>query len=325
MDYKKIPANRDIRLTFLGCGNITKKHARLVKKLGSNVSTGFASRSSNKSETYRKSLNGEKAYASYEDAIMDEWADIIMICTPPKYHFDLAKQALLAGKHIIIEKPPLFKSSDFDLLAKIAEPNGLQILVAENYFYRPMRTKLTEILHSGVIGDVKFIHISAVKEQIIDDWRGDQDEVGFGALFEGGIHWISIMNNLGFDTKKARGFLPAGEPDLEKSIQATLESDGPVINLIYSWDVNSVFKGLRISRIFGTKGSVRFESNGLFTFVRGKKWKLSFFSPSKMTGFKLMFDDFFESLVEGKPAQYHMALAKKDLMTVERIYKTTKE
>ena len=325
MDYKKIPIDRDIRLCFLGCGNITKKHAGLVKKLGYKVSTAFASRSIDKSEEYCKTLNGEKAYANYNDAIEDDWADVIMICTPPKYHFDLAKQALLAGKHIIIEKPPLLKSSDFDLLAEIADPKGLQILVAENYFYRPMRTKLKEIIHSGVIGDVKFIHISAVKEQLVDDWRGDQDQVGFGALYEGGIHWISIMNNLGFEIKKIRGLLPGGEATLEKSIQATLESDGPIINLIYSWDVNSLLKGVRISRIFGTKGSVRFESNGIFTFVRGKKWKLSFLSPSKVTGFKPMFEDFFGSLVAGKQAQYHMALAKKDLMTVEEIYKTAKE
>lgn len=321
MNYKIIENKRPIRICFLGCGNITSRHAKTVLKVGHNIETGFASRDKNKSDNYLNKYNGSKSYGSYDEAVSDDWADVIMICTPPKYHLEWAEQALNNNTHIILEKPPLLKSEDFDLLHKISAPKGLHVLVAENYFYKPLRKKLIDVINSGVIGEPKFIHISAAKNQDVDDWRGNSDEVGYGALYEGGIHWISFMNNLGYEVEQSSGFLPSGQDKLERSVQVSMKTkDGPVINLIYSWEVNALFKGLRISRVFGTKGSIRWESNGIFMWVRGQSWRMKIPGLKDIGGFQTMFKDFFNALRSGQEAEYNWEKAKLDLKTIEDIY-----
>jgi predicted dehydrogenase len=101
-------------------------------------------------------------------------------------------------------------------------------------------------------------------------------------------------------------------------------SEGPVGALYYSWEIPSILKGLRISRIYGKEGSVTFESNGLLIIVNGKRKKILFPGFSDIAGYKAMFRDFFESLRTGKEPLYTLELAKRDLELVETIYSSTK-
>jgi predicted dehydrogenase len=95
--------------------------------------------------------------------------------------------------------------------------------------------------------------------------------------------------------------------------------EGAVGTLLYSWEVPTVFKGLRISRVFGREGSITFESNGIFIVVRGKKKKLIFPGLSDIAGYKGMFRDFFNALRTGQEAQFTLELAKQDLQLIEEI------
>ena len=79
---------------------------------------------------------------------------------------------------------------------------------------------------------------------------------------------------------------------------------------------------MRLSKIFGTKGSITLESNGIFIFVRGKKWRFIFPGFSDIVGKKAMFKDFFHALRTGQEPQYNLALAKRDLEFIEKAYKT---
>jgi len=320
--YKNYTKDQPINLAFLGCGNIVKSHVKSIRWADAKVQLSFASRNISKAEEYKTQFKGHQAFGSYKDAINSTEVDVIFITTPPNSHYDLAKAALQAGKHVIVEKPPFFKSSDFTQLGPIAEANSCQLLVAENYFYKPMRYRIKELLDSGVIGQPLFINISATKKQKSkNDWREEQDLAGYGALFEGGIHWINFINNIGLSINKVNGFRPIKEGTLEKSMQVTASTEqGAIINLLYSWEVDTMFFGLRLSRIYGTEGSITFESNGISVFTRGKRKKLGFPQLSKITGFKLMFKDFFVSLRAGKQPEFNYRMAQRDLELIEEAY-----
>ncbi len=320
--YNKLTADSPITLAFLGCGNIVKSHTKAIRWADKEIQLAFASRDLTKAEQYKKTYRGSQAFGSYDEAILSASVDIIFITTPPKFHYQLAKKALQAGKHVIVEKPPFFKSSDIAELGPFADSQGCQLLIAENYFYKPMRYRIHELLESGVIGQPLFINISATKKQKSkNDWREDQELTGYGALFEGGIHWINFINNIGLTISKVHGFRPIKAGALEKSMQVTAATEeGTIINLLYSWEVDTMFFGLRLSRIYGTEGSITFESNGVSVFTRGKKKKLGFPQLSKITGFKPMFKDFFVSLRAGKQPQFTYQMAQRDLELIEEAY-----
>lgn len=323
MTFKKIPPTQPIRLAFLGCGNITAKHGKRLKKF-SDVQSFYASRSEGKAKEFNQKLSGHGHFGTYQAAIGSPEIDVVFIATPPADHLELTLAAVRAGKHVIVEKPPFFKSSDFDLVDAERAKTGVQVMVAENYFYKPLLRKLRETLAANLIGEVKFLFFNATKTQKTGDWRDDNDLTGGGALFEGGIHWINFMNNLGLDVQTVTGFLPHKKADkLERSMQVVMKyKDGPIGTLLYSWEVNTLLKGLRICRIYGTEGSITFEANGLFIFVRGRKWRLIFPGFADIIGANAMFRDFFDALRNGDEPAFSFAMAKRDVAAIEEAYRT---
>jgi UDP-N-acetylglucosamine 3-dehydrogenase len=321
--YKQVTG--PLRIAFLGCGKITGKHAKTLKAFD-NVHLYFASRSAQKAAEFEAKYKGDGHFASYQAAINSPNVDVVFIATPPDSHLELATTAMKAGKHVIVEKPPFFSSADFDTIDALRKEYGVQLFVSENYYYKPVLQKLRTILAQNLIGDIKFMFFNATKTQQVDDWRGDIKTTGGGALYEGGIHWINFISNMGMAIKKITGFYPdnkSAKGKLERSMQVVAEyEDGAIGTLLYSWEVNALLKGLRMSRIYGSKGSVKFESNGLFMFVRGDKWKLIFPGISDIGGVKGMFADFIKALREGEDAQFSLEKAKRDLVFIEQAYKT---
>jgi predicted dehydrogenase len=235
-------------------------------------------------------------------------------------------KALRAGKHVIVEKPPFLKAADFAAIRKAQQETGRRVFVAENYFYKPLAYQLRTLLKSGMIGEPLFVHVNALKEQPVKDWRGETNLSGGGALFEGGIHWINFIANFGLTVKTMRGLRPGSRAGMERSILVNAEyAEGPVGTLYYSWETPSLFKGLRLSKIYGREGSITFESNGLFIIVRGKEKRLIFPGLKDIAGFKAMFVDFISSIRDGIDPQFNLDLAERDLKLIENIYESLKD
>ncbi|MFQ5641312.1 MAG: Gfo/Idh/MocA family protein [bacterium] len=311
-----------LNLAFLGCGFASKLHSRTLSGF-KNVRRFYASRDGKKAESYHRKYHGHGTFAAYEAAIQSPKIDVVFVATPPQQHLEWTLMALQANKHVMVEKPPFLKASDFDAIRKAEAESQGRVFVAENYYYKPLAQKLREIIQSGVIGELLFIHVNALKRQVVHDWRGDEKLSGGGALFEGGIHWINFIANLGLQLKSVHGLRPGSHEGMEQSILVSLlYEQGPVGTLSYSWETPSLFKGLRISKIYGREGSVTFESNGIFILVRGKKKRLIFPGLKDIAGYKGMFEDFFESIRSGKDPQFNLNLAEQDLKLIEQIYES---
>ena len=176
-----------------------------------------------------------------------------------------------------------------------------------------------------MIGEVLFIQVNALKLQKTGDWRDNASLAGGGALYEGGVHWVNFMASLGYSLSEVNGFQPGNSKGADRSYLVSFKyAEGPVGALFYSWEIPSLFKGLRISRIYGKEGSITFESNGLFIIVKGKRKKIILPGFSDIAGYKALFRDFFESLRTGDEPLYTLELAQKDLELIEKIYSSAK-
>ncbi|HZN99091.1 MAG TPA: Gfo/Idh/MocA family oxidoreductase, partial [Gemmatimonadales bacterium] len=258
----------DLNLVFLGCGSIARQHALRLRSLGG-VRCGFASRDGQRAAEFSQRLGGISSYGAYESALLDESVDAVAITTPTAQHLPLTLSALEAGKHVIVEKPGFLRSADVDLVEAATAESGCRVLVAENYAYKPLRRVLRDVITSGEIGEVRYLAVNALKLQRSGGWRDDESLAGGGALFEGGIHWMHLMADLGLTIESVHGFRPDGAGGIERSMLVVVQYEqGAVGTLHHAWDTASLFRGLRLSRIYGTRGSVTFESNGLFVAVR---------------------------------------------------------
>ena len=312
-----------IHLAFLGCGFATRLHSKTLKSIKADVRCFYASRDQQKAMVFNHEFNGSGHFASYEAAIHDEKIDAVLVATPPVSHLELTLQALRAGKHVIVEKPPFLHAADFDMIRQVQKETGRRVFVAENYFYKPLAFKLRELINKEIIGEILFVQINAIKLQKTGNWRDDTQLSGGGALFEGGIHWINFIANLGMPVKSVRGFRPGKRDGVEKSMLVAIEYEsGAVGSLSYSWEVPVLLQGIQLSRIYGRKGVITFESNGILILVNGVRRKLMFPGLSDIAGYKGMFRDFLQVLQTGEEPAMNLAVAQKDLQLIEAIYQS---
>ena len=320
------PSPASLGLAFLGCGRATEMHSRTLKRLGLGLRLHYASRDPARAARLRQRHRGAGVFTSYEKAIADPGIDVVLVTTPPALHLDQTVQALRAGKHVIVEKPAFLQPEDVAVVGTEAHRAGRRVCVAENYCYKPLRVRLVRLLEEGLIGEPLFLQINAVKHQQAEGWRNEPALAGGGALFEGGIHWIHLMSNLGLEVRRVTGYLPgagAPESDRERSVLVVVEyAGGAVGTLSYSWEVPSPLRGVRISRIYGRLGSVTFESNGIFTFVHGRRTRCGIPGLVDIAGYRSMFRDFIDAIRTEREPKMTLDMAERDLRLVRDIYRS---
>jgi predicted dehydrogenase len=103
-----------------------------------------------------------KTYQNYIDILNDKAIDAVSIATPVSTHFKIAKEALLAGKHVLVEKPITTKSKDAEELIEIAKSKKKTLMVGHTFEYSGAIHKIKEIVDSKEIGDIYYFDSNRV-------------------------------------------------------------------------------------------------------------------------------------------------------------------
>jgi predicted dehydrogenase len=98
------------------------------------------------------------ATADYADLLGDPGLDAVVISTPVPTHYELAKQALEAGKHVLVEKPPAMRGAEMDDLVRLSEERDLVCMPGHLLLYHPGIAKLKELVDAGSLGDVLCVY-----------------------------------------------------------------------------------------------------------------------------------------------------------------------
>jgi predicted dehydrogenase len=94
---------------------------------------------------------------THQHAVNGAGLDAVMVATPVRFHFQIAKDCLLAGKHTFIEKPMAASVAECDELVQIAESRKLVLMVGHTFLYAPPIRKIKEIVDHGDIGEIQYI------------------------------------------------------------------------------------------------------------------------------------------------------------------------
>jgi predicted dehydrogenase len=313
-----------IAIALLGAGGIARRHARTLASLDGAARCWIASRDAARAARLCAEVRGAGAFGSYDEAIADPRIDAVLVCTPPAHHLRLTLAAVGAGKQVIVEKPPFLRASDFDAVEAAASGAGVRVLVAENYRYKPLLRFLREVIASGEIGDVRYVAANALKHQAAPGWRSDPALAGGGALFEGGIHWVHLMASLGPAVRSVQAYRPGPRDAPERSMLVVFGYEGGGVGTLHhAWDTPGLLRGLRLSRVHGSRGSIAFESNGVIATVRGARGRRVVVPGFRdISGYRAMFTDFMASLESGREPLMTLADARRDLELVEAAYRS---
>jgi len=128
---------------------------------------------------------------SADDVMTDKSIDLVVITTPNEYHYSLAQQALLAGKHVILEKPFTITSDEADDLMKTARQKKLVLSVYQNRRLDGDFLTIRKIIDEGFLGKLVEYesHFDRFRNYFKQNWR-EKDVPGSGILYDLGPHLI---------------------------------------------------------------------------------------------------------------------------------------
>jgi predicted dehydrogenase len=121
----------------------------------------------------------------FEDVLEDESVEAVVVATPVPTHYDLARRALDAGKHVFVEKPPAMRGAEIEELCELAEERGRVLMPGHLLLYHPGVQKLKEIVDSGELGDVLYVYGN---RQNLGTFRTNEN-----ALWSLGVHDLSVL------------------------------------------------------------------------------------------------------------------------------------
>ncbi len=186
---------------LVGAGFIGPVHAEGLKRLNVPI-TGILGVSEQESREAASALGLQRAYRSYPEVLADPDVQVVHIATPNRLHFQMAADALRAGKHVMCEKPLAMTSGESSELVRLARQSP-QLAAGVNYNIRfyPLCIEARERVARGEIGQVFTVFGSYVQDWLLlptdYNWRVLAEQGGeLRAIADIGTHWMDLVQTV---------------------------------------------------------------------------------------------------------------------------------
>ena len=227
-----------IRFGILGCGTIAPNHARAIDAAGGAVLAGAVSRRYEQAQAFAETFSC-RAYETYEAMLSDDAVDAVSVCTPTGLHFDNARQALLAGKHVLVEKPLCLTLQEADTLIALARARGLSLGVISQSRFSDAAQAIRRLVDSGAAGrpvSAQLMMRFYRGQDYYDSaaWRGTFAGDGGGVIMNQGIHGIDLLCYLMGRPVSVTGYARTRLRDIEveDTVAAALEFESGAVAVI---------------------------------------------------------------------------------------------
>jgi predicted dehydrogenase len=118
---------------------------------------GLCEMSRDRAEKFTARYPGVRTTADFAEVLADPTVDAVAVATPPRTHYTLVKQALEAGKHVLVEKPLATDAAAAQELVDLAAREGLVLMPGHTFLYSPPVNKVRDLIRSGELGEIYFI------------------------------------------------------------------------------------------------------------------------------------------------------------------------
>ncbi|MEX2593469.1 MAG: Gfo/Idh/MocA family oxidoreductase [Anditalea sp.] len=187
---------KKVKVAVVGTGFIGPAHIEALRRLPNIEVVALCEATLELAREKAKLLGIERAFI-FEDLLKEEDIEVIHICTPNFLHYSQSKAALLAGKHVICEKPLATKIEEAEDLVALAKEKGLVNAIHFNLRYYPMVRQMKTMREEGELGEIYSIMGSYLQDwlflQTDYNWRLEPDKSGDSrAIADVGSHLLDL-------------------------------------------------------------------------------------------------------------------------------------
>ncbi|MGE5402536.1 MAG: Gfo/Idh/MocA family protein [Ignavibacteriales bacterium] len=313
---------KKIKLGIIGCGIAAwELHLPALQKLNDRFEiTALCNHTEPKARELSDLLGGVPYELEYKKLLRNEDVEAVDIALPIHLNYQVTKDSLEAGKHVIVEKPIAANLAEAKRMLQFPEKYESVMMVAENFRYRKVFKRLRQIIESGRIGNVYaaawdiYHYVSDDSKYAQTRWRRHHVYPG-GFMTDGGVHNIAALRDLFGEVTELNAFTKSinpgiGYPDTMGLQFETTRGVNVTFNLFYSVD------GFWENRflIFGEKGSIVVLDNRII--IKSNNGDNIEENADDDGGYIAEFSEFYDAIVEGKNVISTFAEAYKDLQVI---------
>jgi UDP-N-acetyl-2-amino-2-deoxyglucuronate dehydrogenase len=251
-----------LHFAIIGCGRIAIRHAENIKRVG--ILAAVCDIEEEKAIKFAQTYNTQ-AFTSLLDLLQSGITiDVVVICTPNGFHAEHSIKALMAGKHVLCEKPMSLTTEDAHQMRDTALKYSKKLFVVKQNRYNPPVLFVKTLLDEQKLGKILSFQLNCFwnrpQAYYTGDWRGTKSLDG-GLLYTQFSHFIDLLFWLLGDVKNVTGikenFGLRDNLEIEDSGVAIIRmEDGAIGTLNYT--INSYQQNMEGSlSLFGEKGTVK--------------------------------------------------------------------
>ena len=240
----------NLRYGILSTSSIAPRFIAAVRAVGAGEVVALSSRTLEKAKEKATLWDIPKAYGSHEELLADEDVNIVYISSVNAQHYPMAKAAILAGKHVVCEKPCTTSAANTRELFALAREKGVFLMEAEKMLFLSAILELKKRIDSGALGEIRMAELSHSFSAGYNTWLFDP-AAGGGTLLSSGIYAVQLLQWLFGTMKSIGGVRSVTESGGEWQYALTGEMENGVLFTIKN---STQVKLDNTTRFYGTKG-----------------------------------------------------------------------
>lgn len=274
-----------------------------------------------KAKEFSQLIGGVPYYLNHKDLLANSEVEAVDLVLPIHLNFSVTKDALEAGKHVIVEKPIASNLFDAELMTSFEDRYEQVMMIAENYRYNPVFARAKAMIDGGEIGKPysvfwdNFNMMDSSNKYGRTQWRIDHQYPG-GFVTDGGIHQIAVLRDIFGEITSGIAFTRSVNPQIGKTDSMTFQftTEGGVNGVFNAYFSANGFNGNRLT-VLGEKGTIQVEGKNVILLKRGGKQDVEETIETD-GGYQAEFEDFYDSIMKDKEPVSTFFEAYKDFQTI---------
>ncbi len=306
----------------------TVKVIPAIQKAANSEVVAISSRSYKKAKEEAGKLGIPKVFGSYKEMLSDPDIDAVYNPLPNHLHVSYTLKALEAGKHVLCEKPIALDANEAKrFLEKVEQYPYLKVMEAFMYRFHPQWQKAKQLVHEGIIGEIKTIHSFFSYYNTDPDNIRNKEDIGGGALMDIGCYCISFPRFI-FEKEPRRvvGLIDRDpEMKIDRIASGMLDfSDG----LISTFTCSTQLMPFQRAEIHGTNGRIEIEipvnappdeETRIFLYTEQGKDTFTFPPVDQYT---LQADQFADAIINNKPVPTPLTDALGNMQVIDALFES---
>lgn len=322
---------KPVKLGIIGCGIAARElHWPALQKLQDKFEIPLVcNHTEPKAKDFAELVGGVPYVLDYRELLQSPEVEAVDIVLPIPMNYQVTRDALRAGKHVLVEKPLAANLSQARKMLVLEKRYPLVMMVAENFRYRPTFYRLKAYLDQGQIGKPYAVFWNVFYRLDRDDkyartqWRIHHQYPG-GFITDGGVHNIAALRFLFGEIISGTAFTKSINPDIGEldtmSFQfATTDNVHGVFNVFFS--TNGYLENRIL--ILGNQGSIIVENNKIILKKTGQADQEKIVEDDG--GYQGEFENFYGAIRTGQKVISSFSEAYRDLWVIIRALNTAKK